>query len=492
MAPTPPILSAPEDLNLPDIEKILIATAIPASADLTALNEKLADLAASAQARADALRRDLEILQQTYASLKQKIRKGKDESLQAAVAGRQSSVVNSAKADASPQTQPMKKRKSENGLTTNGTGGGGAIARLLQTPMRQPSPSTLPEPSLKLPDRAVPTVELTTTSDPEEMKRRLGVAYFPTQDLSHLLPGTPSNEDYSKQKIPSQIAVSTFQASIEPFFRPLTEEDLGWLRDRGDQLAPFIIPPLGTHYSELWNDPVEDTPAPKQELTQKPLESAEHLNDDNLQIDSVSCGPITSRVLSAFIKEDDSGTKGDEIEGPEKEKASRITAFRMDYAELEDKMIGELNFIGLIDSNPIDWSQTADDEISSNLRVLQGQLHIQSKLNAARKQRLMSLTTDEMAKDEYTTILDDLDKQVEQAFLKRTRSIKATKKKRNPGEKGVAVSKMSIGSNIRSLIEKRQKWIQRIGSICTTEPVTQDSIFADLDLDTEQRSEASA
>lgn len=484
MAPIPPILSTSEELNLPDLDKVLSSNTIPASSDLAALNDSLANHAAAAQARADALRRDLEILQQTYAPLKAKVRKENEDAraAKAASMSRQDSNITSKSAadTGASQAPPMKKRKSDIGSITNASCLGMQVSGTSQIATDQPHSSDQPVPRISLPDRAVLTTELATTSDPEEMKRRLGVAYYPTHDLTPLLPGIPSTEDYSKQKIPNQVAMSTFQAHVDPFFRAFTEEDLGWLRDKGDRLGPFIIPPLGTHYSELWNESTDETPPPKQEMTQRPRDCAESLTDDNLQADLISCGPITSRLLSAFIKEDDNSTNGEEVD-PEKEKVPKLGGFKMDYVELEEKMTSELSFIGLLDATPIDWNQTSDDEISASLRALQGQLRAQSLTNFARKQRLMNLTTDEMAKDEYTTIMDDLDKQVEQSVLKRTRSIKATKKKRVPGERGVAVTKMSIGSNIRSLLDKRQKWIQRIGSICTTEPISKTTIFKDLD-----------
>lgn len=465
MAPKPPILSTSLDLDLPDLDKILSSSTIPASSDLLTLNDSLADLAASAQARADALRRDLELLQHTYATLKSKIQKEKEES-------------KSEPADESKEISyapAMKKRKSEIGH------GGQPLPKKPSQGVRwQHSPSD--SSSALLPDGSSSASDLLATSDPEEMKRRLGVAYYPTIDLTPLLPGVPSMEDYSKQKIPNQVAMSTFLASVDPFYRAFTEEDLGWLRERGDRLEPFIIPPLGTHYLELWNEVVDETPPPRQDSTQKARESCEDLTDETIQSDNVSCGPLTSRLLSAFIKEDDiNGTNSEDVDQADKEKNSRLGTFKMDYPELEDKLITELNFIGLLDVASIDWTQSADDEIAANLRALQNDLHQMSATNFARKQKLMNLTTDEMAKDEYTTILDDLDKQVEQAFLKRNRSIKATKKKRGPGEKGIAVTKVSIGSNIRSLMEKRQRWIQRIGSICTTDPVSEESIFQSLD-----------
>lgn len=41
------------------------------------------------------------------------------------------------------------------------------------------------------------------------------------------------------------------------------------------------------------------------------------------------------------------------------------------------------------------------------------------KVNKARKQRLLGLVNNHLAYQEYNTILDDLDKQVEQGYLKR-------------------------------------------------------------------------
>lgn len=41
------------------------------------------------------------------------------------------------------------------------------------------------------------------------------------------------------------------------------------------------------------------------------------------------------------------------------------------------------------------------------------------KVNRSRKQKLLGLVNNHLAYQEYNTILDDLDKQVEQGYLKR-------------------------------------------------------------------------
>ncbi|BFZ57802.1 Transcriptional regulator [Savitreella phatthalungensis] len=400
---SPPILSEEiSDLSLPSVlNKLVTQLAVPSSADLTSLNASLSTLVASTEARARALRRDLELLAETYGSLRRrvdvKVEEHQQEEDAQAGTGSPFSDVALDEGD-SPEPEPVK-------------------------------------------------------------KRRLGVASYPASDLAEFLPGKPSTDDYTKVKIPNQIAITTFYTSVEPYFRTLTEEDIGWLRDPGDQLTPFIIPPLGTHYLELWQDSL-DSPPPRQDSGQAPREDAAALNDENVQQDMVSAGPLTTRLLSALMKEDDLQADEDadgESSVQDAVKGSRVPAVKLNYGELEERVQGELTHIGLLEGNGLDWSQTADDEISAELRQLQDDLKYQIARNNSMKRKLLSLAQDEMAKDEYQTILDDLDKQVEQAFLKSNRNLKGKRK-------GVALTKTSSAA-LRSLVEKRQKWINAIGPI---------------------------
>ena len=65
-----------------------------------------------------------------------------------------------------------------------------------------------------------------------EVKRRLGVSQFPTNDLLKDLPGIPPTEDFSKAKAQNQVSYDTFIKTIEPYFRPFTEDDLTFLRQQ--------------------------------------------------------------------------------------------------------------------------------------------------------------------------------------------------------------------------------------------------------------------
>lgn len=106
----------------------------------------------------------------------------------------------------------------------------------------------------------------------------------------------------------------------------------------------------------------------------------------------------------------------------------------------------------------------------ATLRTLQKELQHQSQVNIARKKRLEPLVSKQMAWQEYSNILEDLDKQVEQAFLKRTRNIKA-KKKRVVSGAGVDRVKPTIGDSTRAILERRKRWKSKLGHLF--EPVEQ-------------------
>ena len=66
----------------------------------------------------------------------------------------------------------------------------------------------------------------------DEKKEIYGVASFPHDDLSDLIPGTPPDKDFSNAKPSNQVNSNTYAAYIEPYLRPLVEEDVAFLRER--------------------------------------------------------------------------------------------------------------------------------------------------------------------------------------------------------------------------------------------------------------------
>ena len=95
--------------------------------------------------------------------------------------------------------------------------------------------------------------EVTPGMSIEERKEIYCVAEFPKHDLRDRIAGSPPAKDFSNAKPPSQVNATVFANYVEPYIRPLTEEDVAFLKERGDRIAPFVLPRRGQrHYKEIW------------------------------------------------------------------------------------------------------------------------------------------------------------------------------------------------------------------------------------------------
>ncbi|KAL8945703.1 MAG: hypothetical protein Q9222_007796, partial [Ikaeria aurantiellina] len=161
----------------------------------------------------------------------------------------------------------------------------------------------------------------------EEKAEIYSVAKFPKSDLSHLIAGTIPDKDFSNAKPSNQVNANTFQAYIEPYLRPLTEEDMAFLKERvsrisiqnlikqvamliqqGDRVTPFLMPRRGKkHYTEIWAE--EDgqfslDTAQHSDKDKLPLNQArgnlEQMTDEIAETDQISNGPMLNRLLSTM------------------------------------------------------------------------------------------------------------------------------------------------------------------------------------------------
>jgi hypothetical protein len=108
---------------------------------------------------------------------------------------------------------------------------------------------------------------------------------------------------------------SQFWSDMEPYFAPFTNEDLKFIATKTiDENDPaFVIPPKGKHYFDAWEQ--EDTSnfygktRPRQSLSsvfeqqstvrkEEPAVEAPMFSNDSIQ-----CGELTSRILSALIEQ---------------------------------------------------------------------------------------------------------------------------------------------------------------------------------------------
>ncbi|KAL9126330.1 MAG: hypothetical protein Q9217_004595 [Psora testacea] len=366
----------------------------------------------------------------------------------------------------------------------------------------------------------------------EEKKEIYCVASFPKDDLHDLIAGTPPNKDFSNAVKPNnQVQAHTFASYLDGYLRPLREEDIGFLNERGDRVTPFLMPPRGKrHYTEIWAEedgsmsldmPQQDRLPPNQ-----PRGSLEDMDDEVAETDQVSGGPLLSRLLStmrfehrALISEDKPQANGipngsgestlvnvdlpnganHEAEPPQEtnngNKPAPIPSATIlpensrpsantptpSHAQIDERLKAELRHIGFLsaDDEP-DYDAHLDDEVAERLRWLQEKLRRVSMLNGARKRRILELAEEQLAYQEYSTILEDLDSQVQQAYLKRARTAgKSKKNAKRPGgtsagshinQGGVstgigAVSKPGIGDVARQLMNRRARWEEKIGPV---------------------------
>ena len=380
-------------------------------------------------------------------------------------------------------------------------------------------PSTFPDPTVYEIRKVTPDMTV------DERKEIYSVAFFPPHDLEDQIAGSPPDKDFSNAKPTNQVQANTFATYLEPYFRPYTEEDLAFLRERGDRVTPFVIPRRGKkHYTEVWAE--EDgmsVDAPQQGRDKLPPNQArgsiDSLDDAVAETDQVSAGPILSRLLAtlrpehrappseekptingltngeANINGEANGDLGDlqtlgDAPAPippatymtesSSENWKKASHPKLDHAQVDERIKQELRHLGFFppDTEP-DFDAHYDDEIAARLRFLQGKLKEQSTINGARKARLMELVKERMAHQEYTTILEDLDSQVQTAYLKRTRTMGKSKKTKRPGGAGGGshfvggsangMARPGIGDMTKTLMERRTKWIDSIGRVFDNE-----------------------
>ncbi|EER43391.1 transcriptional regulator Ngg1 [Histoplasma capsulatum H143] len=384
------------------------------------------------------------------------------------------------------------------------------------------------------------------TDIPHRRGGKDSVAQFPKSDLSHMMTGTPPDKDFSNAKPTNQVSANTFATYIEPYVRPLTEEDIAFLKERGDRTTPFLLPRRGKkHYTEIWaeEDGSVNVDSTTQDREQLPLNQGrsgiDQMTDEIAETDQISAPPLVSRLYSllrfehrTLPEENTAGTasnnedtnmngivNGDTmdidslISGVEPEtkplnsattfvdaspNGFKIPAAKLEHGQLDERLKAELRYVGIFgqDDNP-DYDAHYDDDIAERLRLLQAELKKQMIANGARKARLLEIARERLAYQEYSTIHDDLDSQVQQAYLKRTRTLGKSKKgsqaKHKPGgagggshpvapnASGAGVSRPGIGDVARTLMDRRKRWSDCIGPVfkdCkTTVPGKDESIF---------------
>ncbi|KAK1510844.1 histone acetyltransferase subunit 3, partial [Colletotrichum tamarilloi] len=391
----------------------------------------------------------------------------------------------------------------------------------------QPAAHTFGDDPSTFPDPTVYEIRPTHSGMPEdELKEIFSVAVFPKTDLADLIAGDPPDKDFSSAKPTNQISFSTFSTYMEPYFRPFAEEDLGFLRERGDRVTPFHMPKRGKkHYIEIWQEEdgamaLDKPQGAREQLAPNQARGAiDNMDDEVAETDKLSVGPLLSRLMQAMRPENrpqadeekapngitngDTVMNGGNVNGengdtqqsfvddkapptvppasfmPESnsEAWKKASHPKLEYTQVDERIKQELKHIGFLPQEgnfETEYDGAFDDEVAARLRLLQGRLREQMLINGARKSRLTELVKERMAHQEYQTILEDLDTQVQAAYLKRTRTMGKSKKNKRPGGAGggshavggaAGMARPGIGDMTKTLMERRKRWIDTIGSV---------------------------
>ncbi|KAJ1896994.1 Transcriptional regulator [Kickxella alabastrina] len=298
--------------------------------------------------------------------------------------------------------------------------------------------------------------------------------------------GTPVQDDFSRVKVTNQVQIQTFMASLEPYFRTISDEDIAFLENLRDPQESYVVPRLGKFYAQTWAEEevahFPDHMHGKTRFTAKHLLDSDSrgrtplpttsfpgadLVDSDLTLNSARLAPLTERIISALVAErlvqqlpENVGSSDSESDG---EAGARQTPLSGDATSLEDRLKRELRYIGILDDGDVDWDARQDDEVSAKLRSLQRQLRDQVAVNTRRKERLLPVAREHIGFQEYTQVIDELDKQVEQSYLKRHRLTKSRKRKSAP-TKTVALS-----DNALNAMDRRRRVINAIGHLFLAE-----------------------
>ncbi|KAJ3410432.1 Transcriptional regulator [Chytridiales sp. JEL 0842] len=296
--------------------------------------------------------------------------------------------------------------------------------------------------------------------------------------------GGPLEGDYSKAKAPpNQIPVAQFWTFCESqFFRPLVDEDFTFLDDMGDQVTPYITPLLGRNYLEQWaeeenamlpySDPSIELPNGRRSDSSLKIGGGEREyeeRDDTVFGGDVYLGSLTERILSTLREEGMTNLVRNEIDEEDPLSLPKPAKFRSttEMMVLEDRLKNEIRHLGLIGDDDVGCDHKDGDEVSAELRRLQGELRDQVSVNCKMKQKLKEVAVYYRGWEQYNSVLDALSKQIEVDFLKRYKQAPKNKKRSKSTQTIQVINEQTLET-----IDKRKWLIDNIGALFPPERVT--------------------
>lgn len=311
---------------------------------------------------------------------------------------------------------------------------------------------------------------------PQNPQHRYGTG---SKNLSRMM--SRPTEPEAKAKVANQTPVNIFWNYIDPFFKPIEENDLRFLEDttRFTDPAAFTIPPLGKHYTEHWKEQYGYN------CTHRVNRRRHGLGCDSNAASSPRTVSLRERLLAMMIEENltvpetaDGGPEQSNCDAdspqdsqmasppPQEGLHSSTTSSSpnnkiVDYVHVDERIRQELSQSGLCMFVPkVDYQE--DDPICAEIRTLQRKLREQVCINHYRKRKLADMIRSKLPAQEFYSLLGEVDKQIEQTFSKRTKVTKKKKRGNTP-----APSSPAPGTPVETLnlVETRRRLIEAFSSI---------------------------
>ncbi|KAF2076288.1 hypothetical protein CYY_002403 [Polysphondylium violaceum] len=277
-----------------------------------------------------------------------------------------------------------------------------------------------------MPTSTTTTTTTTSTTNPSKNKRIHQPP--PPSKNNKKKSGSKYQDDVHKKKKRDEVEAykvhigpGVFWNSIDSYFKPITDTDIEFITPKPDEFYNpyFAIPPLGTHYSEVWY--YED----QERLNGKSSEShsSKHRNisrarsemdgtppppppppnfDEGIFIstDEICMGDLSMRLLSALIEDNTIiSTSTNTFSASSSGNIKFNQPLASSYSEnnqlcIEQRIQMELASLGIYDDYKVPTSiptlnhqlkekdkDREDDEISYQIRLLQNQLRAQLETN---------------------------------------------------------------------------------------------------------------
>lgn len=259
----------------------------------------------------------------------------------------------------------------------------------------------------------------------------------------HTNPNTGHSNTNTKPILSKNDIPNKFWLSIEPYCMPITQEDIKLLDDLIDDysepLVP-IIPELGPHYAVRWtSDDIRDDQDGSSSNTKstKRLSSSNSnsnladvkdtmTNENEKVMGQGICGPLTQRLLSAFLEENNEmqsdivgcsdgnapdGSDNCPENNPSSANRARATSMNSLFKsgiDVEKRLKKELIDIGLLE--PSDFAK--EDEVLNEIKRVRAELQAIAEYNRDELNLLKAAAKEEMKRLEVKRRIDRVDQEV--------------------------------------------------------------------------------